>query len=158
MDSNVKSGDADKLRSGCVVVGISTPKRLSAAAEQLDKASGGQLAALLKSGDIDTSCAKTTLIHDPKGAIQASRLLIVGCGKSKQLSPKDFIKIASAAAETLQNSSATDALSYLAEIKVENRDLTWKAQQIIIASRDVVYRFDELKSDAKAPKKPLRRL
>ncbi len=158
MDFNVKSGDADKLRSGCVVVAISAPKRLSTAAEQLDKASGGQLSTLLKSGDINTDCGKTTLIHTPEGDIQASRLLVVGCGKGKQLSPKNFIKIISAAATTLQSSSATDALSYLVELDVEDRDLTWKTQQIAIASRDVVYRFDELKSDAKPPKKPLRRL
>ena len=158
MDLNVKHGDSDKLRSGCVVVGISAPKRLSAAAERLDKASHGQLTALLKSADIDTDCGKTTLIHSPNGKVQASRILVAGCGKDKHLAPKDFIKIAAATARTLQASRVTDALSYLTELDVKDRDLVWKAQQIAIASRDVVYRFDELKSDAKPPKKPLRRL
>jgi leucyl aminopeptidase len=158
MDLNVKNGDSDKLRSGCVVVGISAPKRLSAAAERLDKASRGQLTALLKSADIDTGCGKTTLIHSPEGQIRASRILVVGCGKDKHLAPKAFIKIAAAAASTLQDSSVTDALSYLTELDVKDRDLVWKAQQIAVASRGVVYRFDELKSDAKPPKKPLRRL
>jgi leucyl aminopeptidase len=113
---------------------------------------------LLKSGDINTDCGKTTLIHTPKGGIEARRILVVGCGKEKHLSPKAFIQIATAAAQCLQAGSVTDALSYLAELDVEDRDLAWKAQQIAVASRDVVYRFDELKSDAKPPKKPLRRL
>ena len=67
MDFNVKTGDPEKLRCACVVVGISSPRRLSPAAERLDKASRGQLRELLKHGDIDTGCGKTTLIHNPKG-------------------------------------------------------------------------------------------
>jgi len=158
MDFNVKCGDPEKLRSACVVVGVSAPRRLSAAAERLDKASEGQLGELLKSGDIGTDCGNTTLIHSPRGSIQAKRILVVGCGKDKQLSPKAFIKIARAAATAVKNGGAGDALSYLAELEVADRDLAWKARQIVTASRAVVYAFDELKSDAKPPKHPLRRL
>ncbi len=158
MDFNVKCGDPEKLRSACVVVGVSAPRRLSAAAERLDKASQGQLGELLKSGDIGTDCGNTTLIHSPRGGIQAKRILVVGCGKDKQLSPKAFIKIARAATAAVKNSGAGDALSYLAELEVADRDLAWKARQIVTASRAAVYAFDELKSDAKPPKHPLRRL
>jgi leucyl aminopeptidase len=158
MDFNVKTGDPEKLRSACVVVGISAPRRLSPAAERLDKASRGQLRELLKSGDIDTGCGKTTLIHQPKGRVQASRILVVGCGKEKKLSPKSFCKIAAAAARALQSSSATEAISCLGELDVEGRDLKWKARQTIISARDMVYRFDETKSEAKPPKKPLRKM
>ncbi|MCO6412700.1 MAG: leucyl aminopeptidase [Thiogranum sp.] len=158
MDFNARTGDADKLRGACVVVGVSAPRHLSPAAERLDKASRGQLRDLLKSGDIDTECGKTTLIHHPKGRIQAERILVVGCGKDKPLSAKSFSQIASAAAKALQGSGATDAVSFLCELDVQDRDLTWKASQAVQASRDAVYRFDDLKSDAKAPKRPLRRM
>ena len=158
MDFNVKTGDADKLRSGCIVVGVSTPRRLSPAAERLDKAGRGQLRELLKHGDIDTSCGKTTLIHDPKGRIETARILAVGCGKDKKLSPKAFTEIVCAAASALQSSGASDALSYLTELDVEARDLAWKAQRTVEASRAAVYRFDELKSEAKPPKHPLRKI
>ncbi|MGB5407455.1 MAG: leucyl aminopeptidase [Thiogranum sp.] len=158
MDFNVKTGDPDKLRSACVVVGISAPRRLSAAAERLDKASRGQLRELLKHGDIDTGCGKTTLIHNPRGHIEAARILVVGCGKDKKLSPQAFTEITSAAAKALHSSAATDALFYLTELVVEDRDLAWKAQRTVEASRDAVYRFDELKSEAKPPKHPLRKL
>ena len=158
MDFNVKTGDPDKLRSACVVVGISAPRRLSPAADRLDKASRGQLGDLLKHGDIDTECGKTTLIHSPKGRIQAARILVVGCGKDKKLSPQSFSKVCSAAANALQTSGATEALSYLAELDVEDRDLAWKAAQVVLTSRTAVYRFDELKSKPKPPKRPLRRM
>ena len=135
MDFNVKCGDPEKLRSACVVVGVSAPRRLSAAAERLDKASQGQLGELLKSGDIGTDCGNTTLIHSPRGGIQAKRILVVGCGKDKQLAPKAFIKIARAATAAVENSGAGDALSYLAELEVADRDLAWKARQTVTASR-----------------------
>ncbi len=158
MNFNVKSGESDKLRSACVVVGISEPRRLSPAAERLDKASRGQLGQLLKSADIDTGCGKTTLIHTPQGRVQAARILVVGCGKEKKLSPQGFSKIVMAAAKTLQSGAATEALSFLTELEVEDRDLAWKAQHTVEATRDAVYRFDELKTDAKPPKHPLRKL
>ena len=47
MDFNVKTGDSDKLRSACVVVGVCAPRHLSPAADRLDKASRGQLRDLL---------------------------------------------------------------------------------------------------------------
>jgi len=158
MNFNVKSGDPDKLRSACVVVGISAPRRLSPAAERLDKASQGQLGELLKSADIDTGCGKTTLIHFPRGRVQAARILVVGCGKDNKLSTQDFSKIVAAAAKALQSGGASEALSFLTELDVEDRDLTWKAQRTVEATRDAVYRFDELKTDAKPPKHPLRKL
>ena len=158
MDFNVKVGDPDKLRTACVVVGISAPRRLSPAAERLDKASLGQLRELLKHNDIDTECGKTTLIHHPSDHIQAARILVVGCGKDQTLSPQAYVKIAAAAAVALQSSGATEAVSFLTELEVEGRDAGWKAQRMVEATRDALYRFDELKSDAEAPKRPLRKL
>jgi leucyl aminopeptidase len=158
MQFNVKTGDADKLRSACVVVGIASPRRLSPAAQRLDKVSRGQLSELLKSGDVDTELGKTTLIHAPKGRIEAKRILVVGCGEEKTLSVKGFREIATAAARALQDGGATEAVSFLVELEVDNNDLRDKTAQLVIASREAVYRFDELKSDAKAPKRPLRRL
>ena len=90
MDFNVKTGDPDKLRTACVVVGVSAPRRLSPAAQRLDNVSRGQLRELLKHGDIDTSCGATTLIHGPKGRIEAARILVIGCGKEKKLSPVSY--------------------------------------------------------------------
>ena len=158
MDVNVKTGEADKLRSACVVVGVSSPRRLSPAALRLDKACDGQLTKLLKSADIDTDCGKTTLILHPRGSIPAARILVVGCGKGKQLTPQDFTRVAAATARALQSGSATDAVSFLTELGVTDRDLAWKAQRCVEATRDALYRFDELKSEAKPPKHPLRKL
>ncbi len=158
MDFTVKTGDAEKQRSACVVIGIFSPKRLSPAAQRIDKASRGQLSELLKRGDIDTSCGATTLIHSPAGRIQAKRVLVIGCGSQKKFNAQAFQKIAASAAAVLNKSAATEAVSYLTELDATDQTLTWKARQIVIASDACSYRFDELKSDVKSPKRPLRKL
>lgn len=158
MDFTVKTGDPEKQRSACVVIGIFSPKRLSPAAQRIDKASRGQLSELLKQGDIDTSCGATTLIHSPTGRTQAKRILVVGCGNQKEFDARAFQKIAAKAATALNTSAVTEAVSYLTELDVTDQTLTWKARQLVIASDASAYRFDELKSDAKPPKRPLRKL
>ncbi len=158
MDFNVKSGEADTLRGACAIVGVAAPRRLSAAASRLDKIGGGRIAALLKSGDIDTDLGKTTLLHNPGESVPVGRILLVGCGKNKQLSPKEFLTVAGAAARALQNTGAADALAYLTELDVAERGLGWKARQIVIAARAAHYRFDEFKSRDKTPKARLKRL
>ena len=158
MDFSVKTGDADKQRSACLVVGVFSPRRLSPAAERLDKASRGQLSALLKRGDIDAACGKTTLVHHLKGRVQCERVLVVGCGKAREFDGRAYLKAARAAARTLDQSAATEAVSYLPELDVEGHSLAWKCRQAVLASHDAAYRFDELKSDAKPPRKPLRKL
>ncbi|VAW78133.1 Cytosol aminopeptidase PepA [hydrothermal vent metagenome] len=158
MDFNAKTGTADTLASHCVVVAVSSPHGLTPAAKRLDKASRGQISALIKQGDICTGCGNATLILSPAGSVKAKRILVVGCGKDEALTPQAFSKITSAAAKSLQDCGATDAASWLTEIKVEDRDTQWKAQQIATSSEAAVYCFDELKSDAKPPKRPLRRL
>jgi leucyl aminopeptidase len=158
MHFNVKVGAADALRSACIVVGVGAPQRLSAAAQRLDDASEGQLTALLKRNDIDTQCGGATLIHNPQGSLQAARILVVGCGGDRTLSAQSYVRIVAAAAAALQAGGATEAVSFLHELEVEDRDLAWKVQQSVVATRDAVYRFDELKSKADPPRRPLNRL
>lgn len=158
MDFIVKTGEPDKLRSACIVVGVFSPRRFTPAAERLDRASRGLLGELIKQGDIDTACGATTLLHTPRGRVQAKRILVVGCGKPKQLDAKAFCKIAASAASALNSNAMTEAISYLAELDVEGYSLQWKARQLAIAASMASYRFDELKSDARPPRRPLRKL
>ena len=108
----LKSGNATVLRGGSEAlhsnqaIAASIHRGLEAAglpaAERLDKACRGRLRELLRHNDIDTGCGKTTLLHQPGGSVQAARILVVGCGENKVLSPQDFIKVVEAAAGALQ--------------------------------------------------------
>ncbi|HHJ12997.1 MAG TPA: leucyl aminopeptidase [Gammaproteobacteria bacterium] len=158
MDFIAKTGDAEKIATGCIVVPVFEPRQLSPAAQRLDKASRGQLNQLLRQGDIDPGRGKTTLILNPAGRVKAARILVVGCGKRKKLDAQSFARIVSAAAKAANACGATEAVSCLAELEVEHHDLTWKTQQIAQFTHAALYRFDELKSEVKAPRRPLRKL
>ncbi|MDD3450444.1 MAG: M17 family peptidase N-terminal domain-containing protein, partial [Gammaproteobacteria bacterium] len=53
MEFSVKSGNPEKQRSACVVAGVFEPRRLSPAAQQIDKVSDGFLSNLLRRGDLE---------------------------------------------------------------------------------------------------------
>ena len=54
MDFALKHNSAEKARSGCQVIFVSQPRKLSANGQRVDKANKGKLGALLKRGDMDT--------------------------------------------------------------------------------------------------------
>nr|MBP7547944.1 leucyl aminopeptidase [Corallincola sp.] len=75
MEFDVKSGSPDKQRSACVVVGVYEPRRLSPAAELLDKACDGAISSLLRRGDLEGKLGQTLLLHALPN-LQAERVLL----------------------------------------------------------------------------------
>lgn len=90
--------------------------------------------------------------------VAADRVLLVGCGKNEGMSGSRFYKTCEVVAKALDSSGVSDASSYLAEVDVDNRDIAWKVKQATLASQNAVYRFDQLKSNPKKPRKPLKKL
>ena len=157
MDIVVKTGAAESQRSACLVVGVHPRGRLSSAAESLDKLSGGQLRKAIKRGDIDGDHGQLLWLHDVAN-VAADRVLLVGCGKADNMPARKYSSLCRRVAAAIQSSGATEACSYLADLAVDDKNTEWKIQQAALASRDAVYRFDELKSKAKKVRKPLKRL
>ena len=157
MDISVKSGAIDKYRGACLVVGIHSNKKLSYAAKAVDQLSGGAIEAVLKRGDIDGSHGQLHWLYDVAN-VDAERILLVGCGDLDKLESSKFVSLNRSVAKTLHDSAATEACSCLTDVEVENRDIKWKIQQIIIACHDALYRFDQFKSKSKKTAKPLKKL
>jgi len=155
MEFTIKSGDAHRQRSACIVVGIHEAQRLSDAAQQLDSASKGYITGLLKHGDIDGKIGQTLLLHKIPQVL-AERVLLVGCGSERELNEAQYIKIVVTAAKALSELNIADALSYLIDLSVKSRDLAWHIRQTVEATRDTLYRFDQLKSQKEA-RRPLRK-
>ena len=53
MDFTVKSGNPEKQRTACIVLGVFEPRRLSPVAEQLDEVTGGYISNLIRRGDLE---------------------------------------------------------------------------------------------------------
>jgi len=157
MDFIVKSGHPEKQRSACVVVAVSKTRRLSAAAEHLDEASGGYLSTILRRGDLDGDVGQTLILHNVDNTL-CDRILLVGCGRERDLDERQFRKIITAAVKALQSSGATETVFYLSELNVKGRNSYWKIRQTIETARAVSYRFNDYKSSSNKPKRPLRKL
>ncbi len=157
MEYSVKSGNAEKQRTACVVVGVYDKRRLSAAAERVDSASDGMLSALMRRGDMDGKLGQWLLLHNVPGTL-ADRVLLIGCGRERELADVQYAKVTTNAMRSLESTGANEAVSYLTELGVKSRDTYWRVRQAVVTSQNAVYRFDRLKSNPENTRRPLKRL
>ncbi len=149
--------DPTRQRSACLVVGVFEKRRLSAAAAALDQAMGGRLTRLLKRGDLEGKPGQTLLLPEADGT-GAERILLVGCGRERDFNARRFRQALEAAVRTLDASGARDAVIYLTDLEVEDRDIAWRMRQAARHARAAVYRFTAMKSDTDEPARPLKKL
>ncbi len=79
MEYAVRSGNLAKSRAQCIIVPIYEPLEMSAPAQALNQASGGQINKILKRGDLKPKAGQTLLLHDVAN-INAQRVLLVNMG------------------------------------------------------------------------------
>ena len=157
MDFSVKSGGPEKQRSACIVVGVFEGRRLTASARQIDQASGGMLTAVLRRGDHSGRLGQSLLLHHVAN-IPAERVMLIGCGKEKDLGDGTYRSILANAARALGDTGATEAAVFLADLEIRGRDLAWKLRQAVETTEDTYYRFDQMKSQKNENRRALRRI
>lgn len=147
----VKSARPETLKTATLVVAVGEGRKLGASARALDAASEGALSALLKRGDLAGKPGQTLLLHGLAG-VRAERILLVGCGKERELSERSFRKLAAASLAVLRTLGGKDATLTLGELMVKGRDAYAKARLLAEVLLDGGYVFDRFKSDkAEAP-------
>lgn len=158
MEFTVKSGDPEKQRSACLAVGVFEDRKLTPSARRLDKVCGGVLSDILQRGDLAGRAGQTLLLHNvPK--LLCERLLLVGCGKEKELHEGAYRAAMANAVKAIADTGATEASLYLTELDIKGRDLAWKLRHAVEAVEDAWYRFDRLKSGkADKSRRPLRKI
>ena len=145
MEFSTKVSAPDTEQSACVAVAVFEGHRLSPSAETLDRASGGQLRALLRGGDMEAKSATTRVLYRIPG-ISAQRVVLVGMGKEKSVGAREYRDGVSAAIGAIRETGAASACMYLAEIAVKGRDAAWKARHAVTVASDSLYRFEQMKS------------
>ena len=145
MEFSTKFAAPEKQQVACVAAGVFESRKLSGAADALDKAAHGQIRELLRSGDMDGKIGTTRLLYRVRG-VAAERVLLVGLGREKEFGEKEYRDCARAALAAVQETGARDASLYFAELEVPGRDAAWKARQLVLAAADITYRFDRMKS------------
>jgi leucyl aminopeptidase len=149
VEFSIKQGSPEKLKSGCVAVGVFEGGKLSAAAQLLDKAAKHALSDLIARGDMSGKAASTLLLHAVPGIV-AERVLLVGLGKASELNNKVSVEILAAAFKTLHGTPAKDAALFVTDDGV-GKDAAWVIKQAVIAAADGAYRSDSLKSKPSKP-------
>ena len=148
MEFSIKQGSPEKLKSGCVVVGVFEGGKLSKAAQVLDKAANHALSDLIARGDMSGKSASTLLLHKLPGTA-AERVLLVGLGKASELNNKSISEILRAVFSALNGTPSKDAALYLADEgagKDAGSRQAWIIRQAVFAAAAQVFRADGMKS------------
>lgn len=143
--------------SACVVAGVLESRQLTAVAEQLDNSSKGYISDLLRRGELEGKADQTLLLHQVRG-VAAERVLLMGCGKAHELDEQQYKRVIRRMLDTLNNTGSTEAVCYLAELSVKDRDIYWKVRQLVETVCEGLYRFHQLKTHKDESPRPLGKL
>ena len=157
MEFSVKSGSPEKQRSACIVVGVFEPRRLSSVAEQLDNISEGYISNLIRKGDLEGKAGQVLLLHHVPNVL-SERVLLVGCGKERELNDRQYKQIITKTIKTLNETGSMEAVCFLPELHVKGRDIYWKVRQAVETTEDCLYSFTQLKSSKNEARRPLRKM
>ncbi len=157
MEFSVKNGSIEKQRTACLVVGVFEPRRLSSSAEQLDIISEGYISALLRRGDIEGKVGQTLLLHHVPN-ISADRILLVGCGKERELNDRQYKQIIQQTVKVLNDTGSMEAVCYLTGLHIKGRNTYWNVRFAVEAAQETLYSFNEFKSIKPETRRELRKI
>ena len=138
----------------CVVIPVLDGEPLTAAAADLDAASGGVLQQLVRSRDIDPSLGATTFLHRLSG-IASERVLVIGFGKLAKLDRPRFDRACFAAGRALRNHPLTSCHVCIHEVELPGADAAWKLRQAALAVYRANYRYTSTKAPRDDDPKPV---
>ena len=144
MEFSIKQASPEKLKSGCIVVGVFEGGKLSSAAQIIDKAAKHLLSDLIAQGDISGKASSTLLLHKLAG-VASERVLLVGLGKASELNNKTSLEILNATFSALNGTASKDAALYIIDEGV-GKNAEWLIKQAVFTAAEQAFRADGLKS------------
>jgi leucyl aminopeptidase len=96
------------------------------------------------------------LHHVPN--VLSERVLLVGCGKERELGERQYKEIIKKTINTLNETGSMEAVCFLTELHVKGRDTYWKVRQAVESTKDTLYTFNQFKSVKPEIRRPLRKL
>ncbi|MES2623738.1 MAG: leucyl aminopeptidase [Pseudomonadota bacterium] len=145
MQFTVKTANPSQLSTNCLVVGVFEDKALPELTTILDKAGKQFISKVLASGDLEGKVGQTLLLQKQDG-IKAQRILLVGCGKEKDLDAKKFANILRITYKTLQSYNLTEAAFGLVDLAINNIAAKRKAELLARTFANLEYRYTTTKS------------
>jgi leucyl aminopeptidase len=144
---NLTQTRAAQKNTDCLILGIYENSGLPEATQQVDEAAAGFIRRLIQTGNITGKFGQTWLLHAVPN-IFAKRILLLGCGPQRPLQTQQFINLLQQACAQLQTMQVTEIATYLTELEVKERDLSWKIRQQVERIEYSQYRFNHFKQQA----------
>lgn len=157
MDYFVKSGNPEKQRVACVIVGIFDRRTPTAQAEIIDQASAGAIGSVMRRGDMDGKPGQVVTLHNLPGTF-ADRVMLIGLGRERAYDEAAFRKAIATSARALRATGAIDAVNFLTNREFKGRDFHWNVQQAVLATQAEYYRFDECRGETARAELPTYKL
>ncbi|MBI2993943.1 MAG: leucyl aminopeptidase [Gammaproteobacteria bacterium] len=157
MEFSIKSGNPEKQRSACVIVGVLEPRKLTPMAKAIDGSSRKTLSKVMRRGDINGKTGDALILHNVPGML-ADRVILIGCGRERDLTDRQYRTIVDNSIRCLRQTGAAEATTYLPELNVKGRDCYWKVRQALEVASNATYEFREFKSKKHTRDRVLRRL
>jgi len=145
VEFSIKGGSPQTGASGCLIVGVYEPRKLSRAAADVDRAARGYLASVVRRGDMQGKPGTTLLLHGVPG-VTAERVLLVGLGLERDFREKRYREAIAAAVRALNATGADEATLHITELTVGRRDAAWKVAHAVTVASEGGYRFTQMKS------------
>ena len=148
------TGKASARAVDCVIVGIYNRGKMGVGAADINTASKGHISDLVKSGDVSGDRGRVAVLTNVPG-VKASRVAVVGLGKSSDLDCNAFRQVVAAATHAISNSKSKQILNSLTLEPVSGGSPHYLARHTVEAVNDTLYRFDQMKSGRKKAGMPL---
>jgi leucyl aminopeptidase len=148
MEFSIKTLSPEAAKAGCVVLGVHANQDLTPAAKRADQAAKGALRRAL--ADLSGKAGSTLVLRSVPG-IAAERVLLVRLGERAEFGDSAYRDAVRGAAGALKELGARDAAFFLVDMKVGDRPLAWNLRHAALGLREAFYRFDQMKSQKKAP-------
>jgi leucyl aminopeptidase len=141
----------ERAATPCLAVGVFESRKLSSAADALDRQTRGALRERLKQGDMDGKAGTTRMLFGLAGAA-AERVLLVGLGGESGFGPKEYREAVRAAVGAAADTGAAELTLCFGELAVKDHDAAWRARHAALAAGEALYRFDAMKSKKSPPR------
>jgi leucyl aminopeptidase len=150
MEFSIKTGNPEKQRVDCVIVGVFEGRKLSDAAKILDTVSNKAISAILKNGDMDGKLNTTLVLHHVT-EIAAQRVLLVGLGKHAEFNERNYRQAIRSAIKALPKGVAGASI-FLSELDIKKSDIHSKVAQMVEVVMDTTYQVNAIKAKKAEPK------
>ena len=112
---------------------------------------------MLRRGELEGKVGQTLLLHHVPN-ILSERILLIGCGKERELDERQYKQVIQKTINTLNDTGSMEAVCFLTELHVKGRNTYWKVRQAVETAKETLYTFDQLKSNKVEPRRPLRKM